>query len=42
LATRPWRTNWLTVGIYLRFQKQTGRQRIASAAAPVAKKEAGL
>src|SRR5919197_474462 len=38
LATRPWRTNWLTVGIYLRFQKQTGRQRIASVAAPGLKK----
>src|SRR6185437_4688371 len=38
LATRPWRTNWLTVGIYLRFQKQTGRHEFASVAAPGLKK----
>jgi hypothetical protein len=41
-AARPARTNWLTVGMFLRFQKRTGRHSLTLNSRPGAEKEAGL
>src|SRR5262249_16803750 len=38
LATRPLRTNWLTVGMFLRIQKRTGRPRLLLRGRPGAQK----